>query len=135
MMGMLLCLALPLLGAVTSKLSRLSASDLTMILFPMFCVPGAVTNMLAVCFAKRDWKGVNEVLSDSLSIALVMGTLLGAALYSSAPWMLARIAGPASAEVVGPALSYVRLRCLGSLPTAQRGFRVLKIDGFILFEA
>lgn len=71
---------------------------------------GAVTNMLAVCFAKRDKKGVNEVLSDSLSIALVMGVVLAVACYAISPWLLARIAGPASADVVAPALSYVRIR-------------------------
>lgn len=74
---------------------------------PPFC---AVTNMLAVCFAKRDKKGVNEVLSDSLSIALVMGTALAVACYAISPWLLSRIAGPASADVVAPALSYVRIR-------------------------
>lgn len=70
----------------------------------------AVTNMLAICFAKRDKKGVNEVLSDSLSIALVLGTLLGLTFYAISPSLLSRIAGPASADVVAPALSYVRIR-------------------------
>ena len=67
--------------------------------------------MLAICFAKRDKAAVNEVVSDSLSIAVVLGTTLGAGCYAIAPWVLQRIAGPASAAVVLPALSYVRIRC------------------------
>ena len=73
-------------------------------------VSRAVTHMLAICFAKRDAKGVNEVLSDSLSIAAVLGTALAVACYFVSPWLLARIAGPASANVVAPALIYVRIR-------------------------
>ena len=50
-------------------------------------------------------------MSDALSIAILLGTALGVVMYATAPWVLARIAGPASAAVVAPALVYVRIRC------------------------
>ena len=53
---------------------------------------------------------VDRVVSDALSIAMLLGTGLGVVMYAAAPWVLERIAGPASAAVVGPALVYVRIR-------------------------
>ena len=52
----------------------------------------------------------DKVVSDAVSMAMLLGTALGVAMYAAAPWLLARIAGPASAEVVAPALVYVRIR-------------------------
>ena len=53
----------------------------------------------------------DKVVSDAVSMAMLLGTALGVAMYAAAPWLLARIAGPASAAVVAPALVYVRIRC------------------------
>ena len=54
-------------------------------------------------------------MSDALSIAVLLGAALGVAMYAVAPWLLARIAGPASAAVVAPAMVYVRIRCARSI--------------------
>ena len=53
----------------------------------------------------------DKVVSDAVSMAMLLGTALGVAMYAAAPWLLERIAGPASAAVVAPALVYVRIRC------------------------
>ena len=62
-------------------------------------------------------------------MAMLLGTALGVAMYAAAPWLLARIAGPASAEVVAPALVYVRIRCahrpLSPAQTEQRSYRLV----------
>ena len=53
----------------------------------------------------------DKVVSDAVSMAMLLGSALGVAMYAAAPWVLERIAGPASAAVVAPALVYVRIRC------------------------
>ena len=67
---------------------------------------------------------MDRVVSDALSIAMVLGTALGVAMYVAAPWVLERIAGPASAAVVAPALVYVRIRCAtaSACVDSARGF-------------
>ena len=66
--------------------------------------------MLAISFANEDREAAGRIMSDALAIALASGVLLAIALYYAAPAALARIAGPRSAALVGPALSYVRIR-------------------------
>ena len=67
--------------------------------------------LTGVCNRCDSQGGADRVVSDALSIAMLLGTALGVTMYAAAPWMLARIAGPASAAVVAPALVYVRIRC------------------------
>ncbi|KAK9842099.1 hypothetical protein WJX81_008345 [Elliptochloris bilobata] len=73
----------------------------------------ATTNMLAISFARRNRAAAGDVLSDALGIACVLGCVLAATLYAAAPTALSAIAGEASRDVIAPALSYVRIRCLG----------------------
>ncbi|KAK9906444.1 hypothetical protein WJX75_001914 [Coccomyxa subellipsoidea] len=77
----------------------------------------ATTNMLAISFARRDKAQASAILSDALVIALGLGVALAVAMYFYAPPALQSIAGQASAAVVEPAVTYVRIRCLG-LPAA-----------------
>jgi Na+-driven multidrug efflux pump len=71
----------------------------------------AATNMLAISFARKDKELASAILSDALAIAAVLGCFLAAAMYLAAPAYLARLAGQASATIVGPAVTYVRIRC------------------------
>ena len=66
--------------------------------------------MLAIAFARRDKAAAQRIISQGISMALASGLLLGAAVFLAAPSALARLAGPNSASVVAPALSYVRIR-------------------------
>lgn len=72
----------------------------------------AATNMLAISFARQNKDQVNSVLSDGLAIALAVGVVLGAVLYCVAPAALRKIAGPRGIQLIAPATSYVRIRCL-----------------------
>jgi ABC-type dipeptide/oligopeptide/nickel transport system permease subunit len=71
-----------------------------------------VTNMLAITLAKREKATAENIVSDSLAIAVLLGVALGVGLYSVSPWALSKIAGSSSSELVAPALSYVRIRCI-----------------------
>lgn len=70
----------------------------------------AATNMLAISFARRDKAQASAILSDALVIALALGVALAVAMYFYSPPALQRIAGQASAAVVEPAVTYVRIR-------------------------
>ena len=70
----------------------------------------AATNMLAISFARKDKELAGHILSDALAIAAVLGVLLAAGMYAAAPAYLQRLAGQASAAVVEPAVTYVRIR-------------------------
>ena len=71
----------------------------------------AATNMLAISFSRRDKKQASAILSDAIAIAGVLGCALAAAMYFYAPPALRAINGAASAELVQPAVTYVRWRC------------------------
>jgi Na+-driven multidrug efflux pump len=66
--------------------------------------------MLAISFARRDKAQASAILSDALVIALGLGVALAVAMYFYAPPALQSIAGQASAAVVEPAVTYVRIR-------------------------
>lgn len=72
----------------------------------------AATNMLAISFARKDKDLAGAILSDALAIAAVLGLLLAGGMYAAAPAYLQRLAGKASAAVVEPAVTYVRIRCV-----------------------
>ena len=72
-----------------------------------------MTNLLAVAFARRDKAEARRIISEGLSMALGLGVALGAVVFLAAPAVLQRLAGAKSAELVAPALSYVRIRCAG----------------------
>lgn len=76
----------------------------------MSCVSDTATNMLAISFARKDKQQASAILSDALAIALGLGCALGVAMFFYAPPALQRIAGQASAAVVEPAVTYVRIR-------------------------
>ena len=67
--------------------------------------------MLAISFSRRDKKQASAILSDAIAIAAVLGCALACAMYFYAPPALRAINGQASAELVEPAVSYVRWRC------------------------
>lgn len=71
----------------------------------------AATNMLAISFSRRDKKQASAILSDAIAIAAVLGCCLAVAMYFYAPPALRAINGAASAELVQPAITYVRWRC------------------------
>ena len=71
----------------------------------------AATNMLAISFSRRDKKQASAILSDAIAIAGVLGCALAVAMYFYAPPALRAINGRASAELVEPAVTYVRWRC------------------------
>ena len=71
----------------------------------------AATNMLAISFSRRDKKQASAILSDAIAIAGVLGCALAAAMFFYAPPALRAINGAASAELVQPAVTYVRWRC------------------------
>lgn len=71
----------------------------------------AATNMLAISFSRRDKKQASAILSDAIAIAAVLGCALACAMYFYAPPALRAINGQASAELVEPAVTYVRWRC------------------------
>ena len=71
----------------------------------------AATNMLAISFSRRDKKQASAILSDAIAIAAVLGCALACAMYFYAPPALRAINGQASAELVEPAITYVRWRC------------------------
>ena len=66
--------------------------------------------MLAISFSRRDKKQASAILSDAIAIAAVLGCALACAMYFYAPPALRAINGQASAELVEPAISYVRWR-------------------------
>lgn len=66
--------------------------------------------MLAISFARRDKAQASGILSDALFISLGLGVALAITMYFYAPPALQRIAGQASAAVVEPAVTYVRVR-------------------------
>jgi Na+-driven multidrug efflux pump len=72
---------------------------------------GAATNMLAISFSRRDKAQASSILSDAIAIAAVLGCCLAVAMYFYAPPALRAINGQASAELVEPAVTYVRWRC------------------------
>jgi hypothetical protein len=67
--------------------------------------------MLAISFSRRDKAQASAILSDAIAIAAVLGCCLTAAMYFYAPPALRAINGWASAELVEPAVTYVRWRC------------------------
>ena len=77
-------------------------------------VCGAVTNMLAVAFARRDKPAARRIISEGLSMALGLGVALGALVFFAAPSALQRLAAAKSAELIAPALTYTRIRCVRS---------------------
>ena len=64
-----------------------------------------------------DGSGVARVVSDGVAIAAAVGALVAASLYVAAPATIEAFAGPASAAVVPPALSYALIRCV-AIPAA-----------------
>ena len=70
----------------------------------------AATNMLAISFSRRDKAQASSILSDAIAIAAVLGCCLAVAMYFYAPPALRAINGQASAELVEPAVTYVRWR-------------------------
>ena len=67
--------------------------------------------MLAISFARQDKELASAILSDALAIAAILGCLLAVVMYLAAPAYLQRLAGQASATLVAPAVTYVRIRC------------------------
>ena len=70
----------------------------------------AVTNLLAVAFARKDKAAARRIVSEGLSMALGLGVALGLLGYAAAPAVLRKLAGARSAALVAPALCYVRIR-------------------------
>ena len=64
---------------------------------------------MAVAIANKDQRQAVDILSDAVGIALVFGVLFGAGTYLACPSILKAMTG-ASAEVLGPAISYVQIR-------------------------
>ena len=64
---------------------------------------------MAVAIANKDQRQAVDILSDAVGIALVFGVLFGAGTYPGCPPLLQAMEG-ASAEVLGPPLSYLPAR-------------------------
>jgi Na+-driven multidrug efflux pump len=77
----------------------------------------ATTSLIARARARGDTAAAQSALSDALTIAAVCGTGLCVVLLLGAPALLAAYSGAASAAVVGPAITYTRIRALG-MPAA-----------------
>lgn len=71
-----------------------------------------VTNRASLTLGKNNREGTGKVVSDALAIGVAMGVACTVALWLSCPLILKNMAGQASAGIVGPAISYVRARCV-----------------------
>jgi Na+-driven multidrug efflux pump len=97
----------------------------------------ATTSLIARARARGDTAAAQGALSDALTIAAVCGTALCVFLLLGAPTLLAAYSGAASAAVVGPAITYTRIRALG-MPAAllvtvsQAAFLAAKLPGMPL---
>ena len=65
---------------------------------------------MAISIAQRNQKQATEILSDAIGIALLLGVAFGVVTYLAAPALLQAMTGAASADLVRPASSYVRIR-------------------------
>ena len=92
-------------------------SDSSAYLFTFISV--ATTSLVARALALRRQSDVQQATREALTIALVLGTFLGAVLFVFGAPLLRVWTGDsgASAALVGPALTYVRIRALG-MPAA-----------------
>jgi len=73
----------------------------------------ATANLLALAFASRSQQQTEAVMNESLSAALLVGVLSGAAYFVLAPQCVAAMAGSGGAELIAPASQYVQIRALG----------------------
>jgi Na+-driven multidrug efflux pump len=83
----------------------------------------AVANSASLLFARGDGAGADAMLADAVGLALLLGAALAAFMLLAGPACLAALAGPASADVVAPALAYVRIRAAAA-PAAVVSFVV-----------
>lgn len=70
----------------------------------------AATNLLAIAIANKDQGQATDILSDAIGIALVFGVLFGVATYLACPSILRAMTGAASTDLLGPAITYVKIR-------------------------
>lgn len=80
----------------------------------------ATTSLIARARARGDTPAAQAALSDALTIAAACGVALCTFLLLLAPALLTAYSGVASAEIVGPAVGYTRVRALG-MPFALLG--------------
>lgn len=74
----------------------------------------ATTNLLSLAFAANDKAQAEQVLSESLMAALILGAISGAALFVFAPPCMAAMAGSGSGSTIVPAATtYCRFRAIG----------------------
>lgn len=69
-----------------------------------------VTNKASLQLSRKNLDGAGRVVSDALVIGAILGTIMAACLYMACPVIIKAMAGQASASIVGPATSYVRIR-------------------------
>eukprot|EP00873_Tetraselmis_striata_P015543 jgi/Tetstr1/435807/TSEL_024696.t1 len=73
----------------------------------------ATTNLLSLAFAAGNKDQAEQVLSESLMAALLLGGISGAALLAFAPQCMGAMAGSGGADIVPAATVYCRIRAVG----------------------
>ena len=70
---------------------------------------------MAIAIASKDQRQATDILSDAIGISLVFGVLFGVATYLACPSILKAMTGSASTEMLGPAITYVKIRRVSQL--------------------
>lgn len=69
-----------------------------------------VTNKASLHLSRKNLDAAGKVVSEALVIGAIIGTIMATCLYIASPVIIKAMAGQASATIVGPATSYVRIR-------------------------